>query len=575
MRFILIPGLSAIIRDDSSRLYQGVGILRVYLSDKIYHYAYEKKCRRSSVFLMEGRFHSFFPLYIFIFERDSIGSHFAREDDYLVLSTARTIYPSASGIRRIRNLISSFSALSGRICSRTREYIFFSKYSCITDDLISLYSIHSVFINVREGIMRSGKYLSFEILACCLLLHLGLTAVVNSQTFEIGGIQYSNESGAWYLDDGSGKYLVDTLSLTIKLENDADMPEIREYLEGAQTKIIRVNSLGYIDIQLNENQRFDAQLTSFINHTKIQSAEMNTIGSWATTYPPPRYPNDTYRTSQWYLDQSTNIDIDACEGWGYSYGAPSVIAAVLDNGIEWTHEDIGNGTDNYDNLYHNPGENDWTNPSNPASGNGVDDDGNGFIDDWKGWNFHTATNNSIGTSTHGTRIAGIIGAKSQNNKGISGIAGGWNNSGIDLLSVVVGGSSGPSSALVDDGIIYAVNRGAKVINMSFLCSQSAAIDNALEFAYNNGCVLVASAGNKSGENYPCAAVWYPARHQRVIAVSGIMKTGQAYPSCEGPEVSIAAPAGSQNANDPVDYNILHSMRKCNGGFEGLARGFVV
>jgi hypothetical protein len=83
-------------------------------------------------------------------------------------------------------------------------------------------------------------------------------------------------------------------------------------------------------------------------------------------------------SSQWHL-----AVINAFDAWDVTTGSPGVIVGILDSGTEWTHSDLGIGSDTYQNIYLNPGEDVWTNPNDPTTGNGIDDDNNGLIDDWK------------------------------------------------------------------------------------------------------------------------------------------------------------------------------------------------
>ena len=110
---------------------------------------------------------------------------------------------------------------------------------------------------------------------------------------------------------------------------------------------------------------------------------------------------------------------------------------------------------------------------------------------------------------------------------------------------MVGGQS-PNSSLIPYGIIYAVNRGAKIINLSLSVNQSASIDSALSYAASQGVLIIACSGNfldDTSVNYP---VWYPANNPNVMAISGIEKGGYRFPSRSTPAgtVSICAPAGT-------------------------------
>ncbi len=198
--------------------------------------------------------------------------------------------------------------------------------------------------------------------------------------------------------------------------------------------------------------------------------------------------------NQWYLSNK-----NAYSAWDISMGTLEVIVAVLDSGTDWTHQDIGMGANTYQSIYLNPNEDVWQNVNNPQTGNGVDDDNNGFIDDWKGWNFYGNNNDVRTTNGHGTRVAGII-------------AGGNNSQGARIMPVCVGVNA-PDGAILEDAIIYAVNSGARIIQLSLTVARTNAIDAAIAFAIANDVVIVCASGNNHG-----ITVNYPASDQNIIAV---------------------------------------------------------
>ncbi len=142
--------------------------------------------------------------------------------------------------------------------------------------------------------------------------------------------------------------------------------------------------------------------------------------------------DDTYFSEQWGLinigqeiggeiSGTSGADVRASLAWGITLGSPDVIVAVLDTGVDYTHPDLA--------------ENIWTNPSETGGGretNGIDDDGNGYIDDWRGWDFVDDDNDpmddeilgsdNIPDLYHGTAVASIIAARGDNNYGMTGIA---------------------------------------------------------------------------------------------------------------------------------------------------------
>jgi subtilisin family serine protease len=269
-----------------------------------------------------------------------------------------------------------------------------------------------------------------------------------------------------------------------------------------------------------------------------------------------RIPNDPlYPANQ----ASTLGIVGAAQAWDLSTGREEVVVAVLDTGADLTHPDLA------PRLWRNPLE---------IPGDGLDNDGNGCIDDVNGCRFvdvtpsnalacgytsslrtgNVADDNGTLTSvshSHGTLVAGIIGAAGNNGIGVTGLA--WN---VRLMIVKVldcGGASGtPSGSMfnVAQGIDYAVRMGARVINLSLssapgdTTADTPALRAAIEFAQQRGVILVAAAGNwgstpNPAPGYPAAYTQYP----NVIAV-GAMDTstgGWATYSAWGPAIDFAAP----------------------------------
>ena len=230
-------------------------------------------------------------------------------------------------------------------------------------------------------------------------------------------------------------------------------------------------------------------------------------------------PNDPFVAQQWPLsagssgDGSESGEIQVQQAWDVERGDPQVVIAVIDSGVEYTHEDLA------PNVWRNPGE---------IPGNGIDDDHNGFVDDVVGWDFVQASegfsgedfqvpdNDPMDRLGHGTHVAGIIAAAADNGKGIAGVA--WN---CKIMVVRAGfmNASGEGALKSDDAaraIIYAVENGARIINLSWGNYQkSALIEDAVKLAVQRGVLVCAASGN-DGLN----AWQYPAafRSEGVIAV---------------------------------------------------------
>lgn len=301
-----------------------------------------------------------------------------------------------------------------------------------------------------------------------------------------------------YITKYNGKqYDIDTKIITVKLQKDKNLAE--EY------NVVRKNKLGFVDILVPENKSIENFVNVLLLDSRIEEIEYSIIGKYIDFF-----PNDTERTLQWYL---TNIR--AYQAWDFTIGNPDVSVGVLDSGTDWSHSDLGLGNDNYQNIHLNLGEDIWNDPNNPSTGNGIDDDNNGLIDDWKGWNYANNSNDVRTTNPHGTLVAGIVSAKSNNSHGISGLAGGNYAAGVKILPYCIG-INAPISALIDDAIIDAVDNGVRVIQLSLNVASSNAIDIAIQYAIDNNVVVICASGNA----IPAVAVQYPASNNNVISVGG-------------------------------------------------------
>jgi RHS repeat-associated protein len=196
-------------------------------------------------------------------------------------------------------------------------------------------------------------------------------------------------------------------------------------------------------------------------------------------------PDDSRFGEQWALrntgqaGRTAGSDVNAAPAWRESTGSTSTVIAVLDSGIDFSHPDLT------DNLWVNPGE---------TSGNGIDDDGDGLVDDSRGWNFVYDTNDASDDQGHGTSVAGIIAAEGNNHAGVSGVM--WRASLMSLKVLDSTGTGDVASAV--EAIDYAVAHGAQVINCSWgTDADSTFLKDAIERAGRKGVVVVASAGNNA------------------------------------------------------------------------------
>ncbi len=248
------------------------------------------------------------------------------------------------------------------------------------------------------------------------------------------------------------------------------------------------------------NTDIDKIIKDYYDSKKIEYAEPDFIGHGAGKT--SLAPNDANYQNQWGLKNNgtfsnsiSGADIDMENAWGITQGSSNVTVAVLDSGAKLDHPEFTGRI--------------WNN-SDEIPNNGIDDDNNGNIDDIQGWDFVNIDNLPIDDHGHGTNVAGIIGANGNNNIGYAGVD--WNCK-LMILKVLDNTNSGFYSWWAS-AIYYAVDNGAKVINMSLGgLDSSTTIQNAINYANtNNVSVVVCMMNTNSNVNY------YPAALNGVIAV---------------------------------------------------------
>lgn len=254
------------------------------------------------------------------------------------------------------------------------------------------------------------------------------------------------------------------------------------YSLSAHSKLARTNAL------LANNAKWHR--LDFAKNSKIEALRDQLLASKQFEYVEYDYyrklralPNDANFVLQWGLHNIGGIgaidaDIDAVEAWDVVQPDSNIIVAVIDTGVDYNHVDLQNS------MWINSGE---------IANNGLDDDGNGFVDDVNGYDFLRNIGDPMDNNIHGTHVAGIIAASANNTIGVAGVS--WTSK---IMPVVgLSATSGSDSTLVA-AIEYAVDNGAKIINASWggpLYSQ--ALYDAVAYAQAAGVLFVAAAGNAS------------------------------------------------------------------------------
>lgn len=207
-------------------------------------------------------------------------------------------------------------------------------------------------------------------------------------------------------------------------------------------------------------------------------------------------PNDPYYSNQYYLN-ATGFNLL----WDYTLGDSTIVIGVIDSGLDFLHPDLQNS---YKINYGEYG--------NGKESNGIDDDNNGFIDDWRGWNFISNNNNPTDDNiySHGTAVTGVINASINNGIGIASTA-----PGCKVLVLKAFDKDGYGAEdIVSYAILYAVSSGVKVLNFSFGdFIYSNLLQDVIRYAYEQNIVIIASAGNDGSDR-----LHFPSAFGEVISV---------------------------------------------------------
>ncbi len=287
-----------------------------------------------------------------------------------------------------------------------------------------------------------------------------------------------------------------------------------------------------IDFGTDKKQSILQILGEYKSDPEVEYAELNYRVSICVE------PNDPLYPLQWSLNniaqaypyagftpppRSLDSDIDAPLAWNKTVGSSDIVVAVLDTGVNYAHRDLAGNI--------------WINQAEDDGLEGVDDDGNGYVDDIYGYNFIDSGPDPNDNHGHGTHCAGTIAARGNNGLDVCGVS--WN---AKIMALNFLGRFG--RGLIDDaaeGIYYATNNGADVISNSWGSEyNSQLIVDSIDYAHSQGVIMVAASGN-SNTSIP----HYPAFYDHMIAVASTdSNDDKSSFSNYGDWVDIAAPGSN-------------------------------
>lgn len=367
-------------------------------------------------------------------------------------------------------------------------------------------------------------------------------------------------------------------------------------VEHVATKLAAIADVSHIEFNTKHEK-------AIARRPNIAPANATAIPTMAVEQPATRAAvfNDPLLRKQWHYKNTgdasvsptarAGADINVEEAWKLTGGDPSIIVAIVDEGVKYSHPDLA--------------ANMWK--SNDTPGNGIDDDNNGYVDDVHGYNFarnsatltwtivdYDSDGYNNGDSGHGTHVAGTVAAVNNNGTGLSGVAGGTgNNDGVKLMSCQtfsgMAALSGSNVAFAD-AIRYAADNGASIIQCSWgydstvngdsayasISVLKSAIDYFIATKNNDvvdGGLVIFAAGNtaKSRANYPGA-------YRDYIAVTSFSPDFlPAYYTSYGPGSNIAAPGGdfyisAGYGNGEYTAEIYSTVPSDNPEYQGLDYG---
>jgi len=368
----------------------------------------------------------------------------------------------------------------------------------------------------------------------------------DSEHFEMifhadGNVSLRNDYGKYLRSDEQGFVRADSTDLT-----DSEKFEIVK------------NENGTVSFKSYFGKYLAAEDGGSIVANRVNASLWEQFSMQQLAAPGQRLPNDPAFSKLWGMHSYHGFDIDAPEAWQVWTGeiGKGITVAVIDTGIDYNHEDLS--------------EQMWVNPME-IPGNGVDDDGNGYIDDVHGADFANEDGDPMDDQMHGTHCAGTIAGIGNNAVGVSGVA--WRGVRLMALKFLTSTGSGRTSDAIR-AIDYAVAHGARIASNSWGGGgSSSALRTAIERAEGAGMLFTAAAGNEASNNDEVPS--FPANYDisNVISVASTTYLGEMSSfSCYGNStVHVAAPGSGIYSTVPNNgYETLSGTSMATPHVSGLA-----
>lgn len=312
--------------------------------------------------------------------------------------------------------------------------------------------------------------------------------------------------------------------MLVKFKNGTTSAALQAENETGAVVLEQFPEIKWQRIKLPAGLSVAAALARYKNMAEVEAAQPNYY------YRLEASPNDTRFSELYGLTK-----ISAPAAWDLTTGSAETVVAVIDTGIQYNHEDLA------PNMWKNPGE---------IPGNGIDDDGNGFVDDFYGYDFFYNDSDPLDENGHGTHVAGIIGAVGNNNLGVVGVN--WNVR-IMTIKIYDNDGYGTTSAMLINAYNYVrvmKNRGVniRVTNNSYsgcdeACGYDQATKDALDAMGDAGILNVIAAGNdaRNIETAPAFPASYTSPGVLSVAASTSTDEKASFSNFGATSVDLAAP----------------------------------